>query len=458
MSQIRRVILITGVILGFMILSGLALDVGRDYSERNRIQRAVDAATLAGVVELPSEEQAFIRSINYLDQNGYPLKNEQGQDQVNIYIRGCAHGFYLSETTDTTDPNRLMNRGTVLTDTPYLYYPPGGIAVRHPIAEFILDTRSYQETDDSGNFLPDEQQCENAPSPWFGTAHKFSVNGTVPLHLNLMQILGWDDSVSVQSIAQNVTSLDVVIVFDISGSMMYAAKEPVKNFINRLNPQFDQVAFVSFECGEMDGRSRTKLQCVKWAGLYAGGRINCYGGTNPITFTHVFAAIDNYQQPNQSHDIAQGLREGLEEFGVRVEGDTNNRVDSQCTDGVNHPDHNGDGHACDRGKAVKRVLVLLTDGVPHQNPGSCAPGDGRPDLWNDPVNPDDDNYECAMYYAQQAQQNKIFVYTIGVGSEVNGDLLNAIAFLGQNFSALSAQELDTILHNIFSSPGPRLAE
>ena len=40
-------------------------DLGLVYIERTRVKRAVDAAVLAGVVELPNEEQAFIRAIDY---------------------------------------------------------------------------------------------------------------------------------------------------------------------------------------------------------------------------------------------------------------------------------------------------------------------------------------------------------------------------------------------------------
>jgi len=218
----QSIIILAFAFLGLIALLGLALDLGLVYIERTRIKRAVDAATLAGVVELPNEEQAFIRAINYLDQNGYRLTNANGQPQINIYIRGCAHGEYLSSAAPGTT-NELKNRGAVLTQTAHLYYPPGGVAVPDPVAEFTIDTRSYQGTDGDGNFYPDNQQCDVTKTPpLFGTAGKFHVQGEVPVQMNFMQFFGFGEvPVSDQSVAQNITQLDVSIVIDVSGSMQF---------------------------------------------------------------------------------------------------------------------------------------------------------------------------------------------------------------------------------------------
>ena len=50
----QSIIIITFAFLGLIAMLGLALDLGLVYIEQTRIKRAVDAATLAGVVELPS--------------------------------------------------------------------------------------------------------------------------------------------------------------------------------------------------------------------------------------------------------------------------------------------------------------------------------------------------------------------------------------------------------------------
>jgi hypothetical protein len=216
----QSIIIFVFAFLGLIAMLGLALDLGLVYIERTRIKRAVDAATLAAVVELPSEEKAMLRAINYLDENGYRLRSDAGQPQVNIYIRGCAHGGYL----DTASP--LQNRGADLSADPYLYFPPNGVPAGDPIAEFTIDTRSYQSRAPNGDPLPgnDPTLCSISPpsTDILGTANKIHVDGTVPVGMNFMQFFGRrEQPVSDESIAQNVTSLDVVVVFDMSGSMQF---------------------------------------------------------------------------------------------------------------------------------------------------------------------------------------------------------------------------------------------
>jgi Flp pilus assembly protein TadG len=212
------------------------------------------------------------------------------------------------------------------------------------------------------------------------------------------------------------------------------AQEAVKRFVLRLQPQFDQVGFVAFTTDVIDNEgvnkvSRSKLQCLRWATLHdpnGNGVQGCYDSSvgTPISYTHVLKAIER-QWPVQSTDIAEGLKEGLVELGI-----PGHATDSNCTDNVADPaGTDDDGHACDRGGAARRVIILLTDGMPNMNPGSCAPtvGSGRPDLWDGLIGPNDDNFECAMYYAWVAAENNVTVYTIGLGAGANPDLLTAIA-------------------------------
>lgn len=233
-QQGQSIIIITFAILGLIAMLGLALDLGLVYIERTRVKRAVDAATLAGVVELPSEEQAFIRAINYLDENGYRLRDGNGNPQTNVYVRGCAHSGYLGSAnfqnyhnTSTNPASRPTvardNDGDGDTETYYLYFPSTGAAVTNPRAEFFIDTRSFQSTnsDAPDDFAPDSEQCSLANS-LRGTANKLKIDGIIPVNMNFMQFFGfrrvpvWDEA-----IAQNITNLDVAIVFDISGSMQF---------------------------------------------------------------------------------------------------------------------------------------------------------------------------------------------------------------------------------------------
>lgn len=222
----QSIIIITFAFIGLLAMLGLALDLGLVYVERTRLKRAVDAAVLAGVSELPGEESAFIQTINYLNQNGYSLRNSNGVEQINIYIRGCSHDSYLGTDNfqnyhdDTTNSG---NRPTIVHDnaTYYLYYPASGKVVDDPKAEFFIDTRSFQSTDSDGDFEADNQQCDD-DNALLGTAGKIQLNGSVPVDMSFMQFFGFSEvPVQDEAIAQNVTNLDVAVVFDISGSMQF---------------------------------------------------------------------------------------------------------------------------------------------------------------------------------------------------------------------------------------------
>ncbi len=218
----QSIIIITFAFLGLIAMLGLALDLALVYIEQGRIKRAVDAATLAGVVELPNEEQSFLRAISYLDQNGYNLQDTNGNDQINVYVRGCSHNDYLSTTgLANNGTDGLTSPSVDYTTDGHLYYPPGGTPVPDPVAEFILDTRSYQSTDGSGNYMPAIQLCDQTSSV-FGTANKFHIIGRVPVRMNFMQFFGFGRvSVGDNSVAQNITQLDISVVFDMSGSMQF---------------------------------------------------------------------------------------------------------------------------------------------------------------------------------------------------------------------------------------------
>jgi len=231
----QSIVIIAFAFLGLIAMLGLALDLGLVYIERTRIKRTVDAATLAGVAELPHEEKAYIRAMNYLDGNGYELR-AGGLPQINIWVRGCTHRSYLNDDLTTfknyrdgniTLPGGLVTKtqraGNGLDEVYYLYFPTGS-KVDEPTAEFFFDTRSFQAQDGTGAFLGDNDQCD-AITPnknTYGTATKFHISGHVPVDMNFMQFFGFGEvPVSDISIAQTVDNLDVSVVFDVSGSMQF---------------------------------------------------------------------------------------------------------------------------------------------------------------------------------------------------------------------------------------------
>jgi hypothetical protein len=190
----QSLIILAFAFLGLIAMLGLALDLGLVYIERVRLKRAVDAATLAGVVELPYEDQSYQRALEYLELNGYDTANS------NIYVRGCVrdiNGYFGS------DPTALVN------STAYTY----NLAVDPRAPTFYLDTWAYQSDHDLA--------CP-AGSDAIGNANKLEITGTIGVNMNFMQFFGFKYvDVSDSAVAQNVDNLDVVVVFDRSGSMGY---------------------------------------------------------------------------------------------------------------------------------------------------------------------------------------------------------------------------------------------
>ena len=198
-----------------------------------------------------------------------------------------------------------------------------------------------------------------------------------------------------------------------------SAQEAVKNFARRLDPQFDQIGIVAFSGEVKSGSRRAKLQCIQEANA-AGNAGTCYDPlvqTNPISFTKVLEAVEE-QWPDAvgstgGTDIAEGLREGLQELGVVG---TNMAANSDCTSAADS--------ACDRRGAARKVLILMTDGAPNKNPGGGCNSDN---IWNGDAGNGDADFECAVFFGREAANAGIIVYTIGIGAGVDRDLLTAIA-------------------------------
>jgi hypothetical protein len=226
------------------------------------------------------------------------------------------------------------------------------------------------------------------------------------------------------------------------------SKEAVKRFMQRLEPQFDQAGFVPFTTN-VTRADQGQLDCVQREGE------PCYQGSSPISYTRVLASVE---KPTAQHStsIAEGMRNGLEVLGVNVRNladcpanrdpYTNNCFDNTCDRADRHD-------SCGRGGAASRVMVVLTDGSPNENPGGC----GNDPVYNFPYENDDD-YDCVIYYAGKALQNNVVVYTIGLGQGARGDLLEMAADTarGRYYFAATPDELDGIFDEILSSIYVRL--
>ncbi len=193
----QSLIILALAFLGLIAMLGLALDLGLLYVERIHLKRAIDAATLAGVVELPNEEAAMSRAIEYLRANDYDIGND-----VSIQVLGC------SRSGPTAAFSTLSNH-TLATN--YIN------AVAPKRASFIIDTYNFQTETGA-------RTCNwagaGSSSNVFGSANKLIISGTVTVNMNFMQFFGYTTApASDVAVAQNITNLDIAVVFDNSGSM-----------------------------------------------------------------------------------------------------------------------------------------------------------------------------------------------------------------------------------------------
>ncbi len=88
------------LLIVFIGLMGIAIDVGRIFIARTELSRAVDAAALAGVVELPNITNAHTKAATYITQNqsdasiSFPITTDQyqikiaGQRSVPMFFMG----------------------------------------------------------------------------------------------------------------------------------------------------------------------------------------------------------------------------------------------------------------------------------------------------------------------------------------------------------------------------------
>lgn len=268
------------------------------------------------------------------------------------------------------------------------------------------------------------------------------------------------------------------------------AMEAMKDFVERLDPDFDQAGFVRFSS---NADQMAQLECltaasVREQALPVGNRpgwpkgpsgteydeTNCNEGDEnadpaPVRYQVVLAAIED-QTAGGNTDIADGLRRGLNLLGINTnDGVTHDRNCEWTLDGGTweidgHP-QDGDGAPstshCARGAVATQIIVLLTDGAPTND----APGDNNncrgvqtdvPEY----SNPGNAKYDCIMYYAKIARQQGVVVYTIGLGAGADPLLLGAVASHtnGEYYFAPSSAQLNIIFNTILSNVYIRLVQ
>jgi len=165
------IIVIIGI-FGLLALVGLAVDLGIYYVERVRITRAVDGATLAAAYELPMEMTAHAQAEDFLLQNGY---DPYGPNTALIVDGG--------EGPQSHGPSSGITRTIIAVDTAMFQDPPG------------------------------------APN----SAYRIRVQITQTVPVIFLRFAGFGDDITcyASATAENINNLDVVLVFDRSGSMEF---------------------------------------------------------------------------------------------------------------------------------------------------------------------------------------------------------------------------------------------
>jgi Flp pilus assembly protein TadG len=200
----QALIIVVFAIITLIAVIGLGVDLGVVYVERVRLARAMDAAALAGAQELPTEDAAHARALEYLNANGYDTANAC----VDINGGGdCATSS--SETVITIDTFRFRDEGEP------------------------------------------------------NTANRILVQGQQDVPLNFLRVIGFDTvPIAANATAENIENLDIALVYDRSGSMQedtrcYGCWDestgathplPFGNHCNAPDPLFYQgYAYVSIE-------------------------------------------------------------------------------------------------------------------------------------------------------------------------------------------------------------------
>ncbi|MBU0705134.1 MAG: VWA domain-containing protein, partial [Chloroflexi bacterium] len=205
---------------------------------------------------------------------------------------------------------------------------------------------------------------------------------------------------------------------DQRGNPIYDDEQPIRNaleaakyFVGLLDPRFDQVGYVRYSTYS---EIANELECSRRLG------VNC---TEQVIIDTVVSELDATSAGGNTN-IAGGIQDGIE-------------VLSTDTD---------EGHYGRPGAA--HIMVLMTDGEANQQPNNYC--DDDPDLW---PNDSEGAKDCVIYYAQEARDNGIVIYTISLGWGADIDLMTEVAEItgGDWFVARPAtrDKLDEIFEELF---------
>jgi hypothetical protein len=217
-----------------------------------------------------------------------------------------------------------------------------------------------------------------------------------------------------------------------------AAKEAAKKFVRRLNPELDQIAYVTYSS---NASIIEELYCLKRIGSCAD-------------FENVASSIEA-TYASGSTNIADAMWNGIMVLMTGRE---------PANDGTGFPSKSPGRQHYGRPSAA-HIMVVMTDGQANQYPslpsgyGNCYSDELWPDVPGESTNQRRAR-ECVAWFALQARDSGIVVYTIGLGAQADNELLAHVADLtgGWYYFAPSAEELDAIFENLYERIFLRLTD
>jgi hypothetical protein len=172
----QSLIIVVFAFIGILALVGLSIDLGLVYVERVRVGRAADATALAAVAELPLEQAAQMRARDYLRDNGY--------DPDDFYTRVVINPG--ADDVVIAGPEEVDANTVIWIDT-----------------AFSRDTSTPFPTN-------------------VDTSDRIRITIRKQVRMTFLQFIGWHQlPVQASAEAENISNLDVVIVYDHSGSMEF---------------------------------------------------------------------------------------------------------------------------------------------------------------------------------------------------------------------------------------------
>ncbi|RME32016.1 MAG: VWA domain-containing protein, partial [Thermoflexia bacterium] len=204
-----------------------------------------------------------------------------------------------------------------------------------------------------------------------------------------------------------------------------AAIEAAKRFVGMLDYRYDQIGYVSYAS---DVTVNSELQCLRRLGAQ-----NC----TPSVITSTVVAQLDATTAGGGTNIGGGIQKGIEVLSTQA------------------------GHYGRPGAA--HIMILMTDGRPNVVPNSTCYTYNLIQKYGltPPTNPNErQGMECTLYYAEQARNNSIVIYTITLGDSADFELMETVANItgGVHRNADRPEKLNQIFDELYERIFLRLVE